>query len=106
MAIQDFRVEWIRQRVCAGFNMPERHYFDELLSREDGEEEEKLLNFLNYHSQEDFSICLLFFKTMPEEEGEGKCQTSEMAWSLGENNYDYLVFLPFLYILLHFRIHK
>lgn len=77
MVNQDFRVEWIRQRVCAGFSLPERHYFDELLSREDGEEEEKILNFLNYNSQEDFSICLLFFKTMPEEgigEGEGKCQ--------------------------------
>lgn len=82
MVNQDFRVEWIRQRVCAGFNLPERHYFDELLSREDGEEEEKILNFLNYHSQEDFSICLLFFKTMPEEgigEGKGKCQVNKMA---------------------------
>lgn len=82
MVNQDFRVEWIRQRVSAGFNLPERHYFDELLSREDGEEEEKILNFLNYNSQEDFSICLLFLKTLPEEgigEGEGKCEVSKTA---------------------------
>lgn len=80
MVNQDFRVEWIRERVCAGFHMPERHYFDELLSREDGEENEKILNFLNYSSQEDFSICLMFFKTLPEEEGEGKCWS--MKWQV------------------------
>lgn len=67
--------------------MPERHYFDELLSREHGEEEEKILNFLNYYSQEDSSICLLFFKTILEEEGEGKCEVHEMTGSQGENNH-------------------
>lgn len=82
MVNQDFRVEWIRQRVSTGFNMPERHHFDELLRREGGEEEEKILNFLNYQSQEDFSICLLFFKTIPEEEVQGECQVSEMSASV------------------------
>lgn len=106
MVNEDFRVEWIRQRVCAGFNMPEKHYFDELLSREDGEEKEKILNFLNYYSQEDFSICLLFFKALPEEEAEGKCQVSEMAGSPGENNCDHLAYLLFLYNLLHLCTHK
>lgn len=89
MVQEDFRVEWIRQRVCTGFNLPDRHYFDELLTREDGEDEEKILNFLNYHSQEDFSLCLLFFKTTPEEETEGKYQVSKLGKS-----YLLVPFLP------------
>lgn len=68
MVYDDLRVEWIRQRVCAGFNLPDCNCFDELLSRGDGEEEQKIIHYLNIVSQEDSSLCLLFFKTITEEE--------------------------------------
>lgn len=68
MVHDDLRVEWIRQRVCAGFSLPDCNCFDELLSRGDGEEEQKIIEFLNIVSQEDSSVCLLFFKTIIEEE--------------------------------------
>ncbi|KAM9858629.1 dynein axonemal heavy chain 10 [Aulostomus maculatus] len=68
MVHDDLRVEWIRQRVCAGFNLPDTNCFDELLNRGDGEEEEKILRYLNIVSEEDSTSCLLFFKCIREEE--------------------------------------
>ncbi|XP_031164939.2 dynein heavy chain 10, axonemal [Sander lucioperca] len=69
MVHDDLRVEWIRQCVSAGFNLPDGpNCFDELLSRRDGEEEEKIIHFLNVVSEEDSPSCLLFFKTIREEE--------------------------------------
>ncbi len=73
MVHDDLRVEWIRQRVSAGFNLPGcPDCFDELLSRQDGEEEEKIIRYLNVVSDEDSPSCLLFFKTIREEEVEVK----------------------------------
>nr|XP_046243361.1 dynein axonemal heavy chain 10 [Scatophagus argus] len=72
MVHDDLRVEWIRQRVCAGFSLPDCSCFDELLSREDGEEEMKIIRYLNIVSEEDSPSCLLFFKTIREEEIEVK----------------------------------
>ncbi|XP_063753564.1 dynein axonemal heavy chain 10 [Eleginops maclovinus] len=67
----DLRVEWIRQCVTAGFVLPEHpNTFDELLGRE--EEAEKVLRFLDFVSEEDSPSCLLFFKTVKEEEIEVK----------------------------------
>ncbi|XP_071339029.1 dynein axonemal heavy chain 10 [Trachinotus anak] len=69
MVHDDLRVEWLRQRVSAGFNLWDRpNCFDELLSRGDGEEEERIIRFLNVVSDEDSPSCLLFFKTIREEE--------------------------------------
>ncbi|XP_044053526.1 dynein axonemal heavy chain 10 isoform X1 [Siniperca chuatsi] len=69
MVHDDLRVEWIRQRVSAGFNLPDcPNCFDELLSRRDGEEEEKIIRYLNIVSEEDSPSCLVFFKTIREEE--------------------------------------
>ncbi|KAM4746443.1 dynein axonemal heavy chain 10 [Anableps anableps] len=68
MVHDDLRVEWIRQKVTAGFSL--RKYpecFDELLRREDGEEEDKIIYFLDFESDEDSSSCLLFFKIVREE---------------------------------------
>ncbi|KAF3695797.1 Dynein heavy chain 10, axonemal Axonemal beta dynein heavy chain 10 Ciliary dynein heavy chain 10 [Channa argus] len=73
MVHDDLRVEWIRQRVSAGFNLSGcPNCFDELLSRGDGEEEQDIIRFLNVVSEEDSSSCLLFFKTIREEEIEVK----------------------------------
>ncbi|XP_033947329.1 dynein axonemal heavy chain 10 [Pseudochaenichthys georgianus] len=65
----DLRVEWIRQCVTAGFVLPENpNPFDELLGRGDGEQEEDILRFLDFVSDENSPSCLLFFKTVREEE--------------------------------------
>lgn len=81
MVHDDLRVEWIRQRVCVGFNLQESRYFDELLCREDGRDEELIISFLNIVSQEDRSLCLLFFKTVTEEEIEVKIPVSKLGLS-------------------------
>ncbi|XP_076006843.1 dynein axonemal heavy chain 10 [Genypterus blacodes] len=64
----DLRIEWIRERVCVSFNLPDPSSFDELLSRADGEEEEKILRYLNDMSEEDSPSCMVFFKSVREEE--------------------------------------
>ncbi|XP_069565682.1 dynein axonemal heavy chain 10 [Brachyistius frenatus] len=69
MIHEDLRVEWIRQQVSAVFNLwkcPE--CFDDVLSRDGGKEEEKIVSFFNYISEEDSPTCLMFFKTVTEEE--------------------------------------
>lgn len=77
MALDDLRVEWIRQEVTAGFVLAKYpDCFDELLTRGNGEEEKKITRFLDVVSEGDCSSCLFFFKTIREEEVEvpfGKC---------------------------------
>uniref|UniRef100_A0A3Q2PNV9 Dynein axonemal heavy chain 10 n=1 Tax=Fundulus heteroclitus TaxID=8078 RepID=A0A3Q2PNV9_FUNHE len=71
MVHDDLRVEWIRQRVTAQFNLAKSpECFDELLGRGEGEEEEKIIRFLNFVSDEASALCLLFFETIIEEEVE------------------------------------
>lgn len=72
MAYNDLRVEWVKRCVSAGFNLTDCDCFDELLSRNDGEAEEKLIRYLNVVTDEDSSICLVFFLTITEEETEMK----------------------------------
>uniref|UniRef100_A0A674DLM6 Dynein axonemal heavy chain 10 n=1 Tax=Salmo trutta TaxID=8032 RepID=A0A674DLM6_SALTR len=68
MSLDDPRVEWIRNRVCSCFYLPEPGCFEELLSRGDGEEEQKIIRFLNEVTEEESSSTLLFFKGVNEEE--------------------------------------
>lgn len=80
MVHNDLRVEWIRQRVSAGFVLPDSpNCFDELLSLNDGEEEEKIIRYLNVVSDEDSPSCLLFFKTIREEEIEVEVPVGKLA---------------------------
>lgn len=72
MVYDDLRVEWVKRCVSAGFNLTECDCFDELLSRNDGEAEENLIRYLNVVTDEDSSICLVFFLTITEEETEIK----------------------------------
>lgn len=72
MACDDLRVEWVKRCVSAGFNLTDCDCFDELLSRNDGEAEEKIVRYLNVVTDEDSSICLMFFLTTTEEETEIK----------------------------------
>ncbi|XP_066546047.1 dynein axonemal heavy chain 10 [Amia ocellicauda] len=70
MSLDDPRMEWIRTRVGVLFDLPDGGCFEELLSRGDGEEEQKILSFLNETSPEESASTLLFFKTIREEEVE------------------------------------
>uniref|UniRef100_A0A4W6GCG3 Dynein axonemal heavy chain 10 n=1 Tax=Lates calcarifer TaxID=8187 RepID=A0A4W6GCG3_LATCA len=80
MVHDDLRVEWIRERVTAGFNLWDcPNCFDELLNRGDGEEEEKIIRYLNVVSEEDSPSCLLFFKTIREEEVEVEIPVGKLA---------------------------
>ncbi|XP_043967273.1 dynein axonemal heavy chain 10 [Gambusia affinis] len=73
MGYDDLRMDWIRERVSAGFNLKNSpECFDELLNRGDGEEEMKILHFLDHVSDEDSPSFLLFYKTIREEEVEIK----------------------------------
>lgn len=64
----DPRVQWIRNRVYSCFYFPEPGCFEELLSRGDGEEEQKIIRFLNEVTDEEAASTLLFFKGVREEE--------------------------------------
>lgn len=79
MVHDDLRVEWIRQRVYAGFNLKVQDLscFDELLKKGDGQEERKIIRFLNVVSEEDFPSCLMFFRGVREEEIEQKIPLGE-----------------------------
>lgn len=80
MVHDDLRVEWIRQRVSAGFSLPQSpNCFDELLERGDGEVEEKIIRFVNFVSEEDSPSCLVFFKTIREEEIEVEIPVGKLA---------------------------
>ncbi|XP_053327864.1 dynein axonemal heavy chain 10 [Spea bombifrons] len=68
MALDDPRMEWIRDRVYCAFSLSDPACFEELLNRKDGEHEAKLLRFLNETSEEEGASALLFFKSIREEE--------------------------------------
>ncbi|CAH2295752.1 dynein heavy chain 10, axonemal [Pelobates cultripes] len=70
MALDDPRLEWIRDRVYGAFGLSDPACFEELLNRNDGQHEGKLLKFLNETSAEEGASTLLFFKRVREEEVE------------------------------------
>jgi len=70
MAHHDPRVEWIKNAVCVLFDLPDSGSFEELLSRGDGEEEQKIISFLNIVTEEEAPSTLFFFKNIREEEVE------------------------------------
>uniref|UniRef100_A0A672KU77 Dynein heavy chain 10, axonemal-like n=1 Tax=Sinocyclocheilus grahami TaxID=75366 RepID=A0A672KU77_SINGR len=53
------------------FDLPDSGCFEELLSRGDGEEEQKIIHFLNVVTGEEAPSALFFFKNIREEEVEG-----------------------------------
>uniref|UniRef100_W5K6M6 Dynein axonemal heavy chain 10 n=1 Tax=Astyanax mexicanus TaxID=7994 RepID=W5K6M6_ASTMX len=70
MALDDVRLQWIRDRVCSAFYLPEPNCFEDLLSRGSGSERDKIIRFLNQISEEESSSALLFYKRIREEEVE------------------------------------
>ncbi|CAG5923186.1 unnamed protein product [Menidia menidia] len=94
MVHNDLRVEWIRQRVSAGFNLSKcPECFDELLSRDGGEGKRKIIQFLDV-VPEDSPTYILFYKNIREKEieikvpiewGDGRCSDpDQMSLTLSE----------------------
>ncbi|XP_055020703.1 dynein axonemal heavy chain 10 [Boleophthalmus pectinirostris] len=70
-AYEDLRVEWIRRCVCSGFHLPGRpNSFDRLMQRDQEEPLRTVSTFLNRVTDEPTASCLLFFKSVREEEVE------------------------------------
>uniref|UniRef100_H2LCS2 Dynein axonemal heavy chain 10 n=1 Tax=Oryzias latipes TaxID=8090 RepID=H2LCS2_ORYLA len=79
MAENDPRLQWIRDRVSAGFHLSKHpECLDELLHRDDGKEKDKILHYLNDVSNTDSQSFLLFFKTVREKEIEVKLPLTEV----------------------------
>ncbi|XP_076804944.1 dynein axonemal heavy chain 10-like [Clavelina lepadiformis] len=70
MALDDPRIEWMRERVCLGLNVKNYEVFGELLSRNDGDNELQILHFFNDSLEEDGTSVLLFYACTVEEEEE------------------------------------
>lgn len=92
MAHHDLRVEWVKQRVCAGFRLTDCDCFDQLLSRDDGEAEDKVTRYLNVVVEEPSWACLVFFLDLSETEdehvsvGEAGGSDSEISLRLDPDN--------------------
>ncbi|KAG2470484.1 DYH10 protein, partial [Polypterus senegalus] len=67
MSLDDLRLEWIRQRVCGSLHSVDSACFEELLSRDNGEHEQRILRFLNETSEESKLSLLYFVKSVREE---------------------------------------
>lgn len=62
-AMDDVRVQWLGERLQRGLGQANPAAFEELLNRNDGEETERLLHFLNMSaSAEDSQPAGLFFR--------------------------------------------
>lgn len=68
MTLEDPRVEWLRDRVCSCLSLPGPDCFTELLNR--GQDQQKILQFLNQVSDQEEPSALLFFKHIRQEEVE------------------------------------
>ncbi|KAJ3602265.1 hypothetical protein NHX12_030024 [Muraenolepis orangiensis] len=70
MVHDDLRVEWIRARIFSYLYLPNPDCFEGLLSRGDGEDEQKIITFLNKVTEEESASALFFHKGVREEEVE------------------------------------
>lgn len=65
--MDDLRFVWLRDKVYSALDIKDPEVFEEFISREDGESEMKLAQFLN-QTEEDEDYALIFFKEIKEEE--------------------------------------
>ena len=67
--MDDPRIEWIRDKVFLALDIAEGEVFDDMLNRDDGENEREIAKFLN-ETPEEHTAALLFYKIEREEEEE------------------------------------
>lgn len=75
-AMDDPRIEWVRNRVYQALDIRELEVFEELLERDDGEVERCLLKYLN-DTPEENEASILFYKIIREEEEEVEVECGE-----------------------------
>ena len=75
--MDDPRLEWMINKLTLGLNIKSPDVFEDLLSREDGNNELKMLHFFNLSTQEEGTHTLLFYKQTIEEEEEVEVEYSE-----------------------------
>ncbi|XP_078523750.1 dynein axonemal heavy chain 10 isoform X2 [Lissotriton helveticus] len=68
--MDDRRVQWLRDRVYAAFSLSDPTCFEDLLTRNDGKNEQRILEFLEESSPEEQAITLLFYRTVQKEQVE------------------------------------
>lgn len=70
--MDDLRVLWMRDRVYTAFDLDlgNSTLFEEMLSRDDSEAEDRILHFLNHSSDEDNASALFFYRVLVPEEME------------------------------------
>lgn len=77
--MDDLRVLWVRDRVYTALGLTDPQLFEELLSRDDGEAEDRILHFLNRTSEEEAAATLFFYRTVVPEEVELEVEAGEPA---------------------------
>ncbi|KAG8456021.1 hypothetical protein GDO86_001999 [Hymenochirus boettgeri] len=85
MALDDPRVEWVRDRVYYAFGLADPYCFEDLLYRDEGEQEGKLLRFLNETSEEKGVSALLFYKSVREDEVEVEIELEKEQISITDS---------------------
>lgn len=78
-AMDDLRVQWIRDRVYRALGLTDPQLFEELLVRDDGEAEDLILHFLNQTSEEEGAATLFVYRKVVPEEVEVEVDTGEPA---------------------------
>ena len=67
--MDDLRIEWLRNKVYEGLNVSDPQVFEDMLARDDGENEMVIARYLN-DTSDDLHRALLFYKMVREEEEE------------------------------------
>lgn len=68
--MDDPRLEWMINKISLGLNVKSQDVFEDLLSRDDGNNELNMLRFFNMSTQEEGTHTLLFYKQTIEVEEE------------------------------------
>lgn len=75
--MDDIRYQWIRDKVFASLNIEEPEVFEEFITRNEGENEKAIANFMN-QTEEDDDSALIFYKELKEEEIEVQIELSKI----------------------------
>ncbi|XP_007489994.2 dynein axonemal heavy chain 10 isoform X1 [Monodelphis domestica] len=86
--MDDLRVEWIRDRVYLAFQLDNPDFFEELMTRNDGEAEQEILHFLDQSSEEEGPATIFFFRTVVPEEVDVEIEIPGVASSEEEEEED------------------
>lgn len=68
--MEDLRVVWIRDRVYAALGLQGESFFQDLLRRNDGQTQKKLLEYLDRPAAQLYSSAVLFYLQETEVERE------------------------------------